>query len=159
MISILSKSKRRRGFSLIEVLIGMVIMSVALLSYFLVNQASSSQSMDAYYEFLGQTLGNETVEFCQGMGHEWAIKYMKKPDLFPLKEWHGVLEKPIFSKTSYFRECDSFERIVEMTRISGGGEGVLITVGIRVKTGNKVRSWMSRSQLEFATVVMEKPAR
>lgn len=137
----------------------MFIMSVALLSYFFINQASSSQSMDAYYEFLGQTIGNETIEFCQGMGHAWAVKYMDKPDIFPLKEWHGVLDKPIFSKTSYFRECDSFERIVEMTKVSGGGSGILISVGIRVKTGNKVRAWMSRSQLEFATVVMEKPAR
>lgn len=159
MTSILPKNKYRRGFSLIEVLIGMVIMSVALFSYFLINQASSSQSMDAYYEFLGQTLGNETIEFCQGMGHAWALKYMEKPDLFPLNEWHGVLDQPIFSKTSYFRECDSFERIVNMNKVTGGGDGILITVGIRVKSGNKVRAWMSRTQLEFATVVMEKPAR
>ena len=159
MISIFQKNKQYRGFSLIEVLLGMVIMAVALLSYFLINQASSSQSMDAYYEFLGQTLGNETVEFCQGMGHAWALKYMEKPDIFPLNEWHGVLNKPIFAKTSYFRECDSFERMVNMSKISGGGEGILVTVGVRVKSNNKVRSWMSRSQLEFATVVMEKPAR
>jgi hypothetical protein len=140
-------------------MIGTVIMAVALLSYFLINQASNSQSMDAYYEFLGQTIGNETIEFCQGMGHAWALKYMDKPDKFPLGEWHGVLEKPIFAVTSYFRECDSFERMVNMSKVSGGGDGILITVGVRVKSGNKVRAWMSRSQLEFATVVMERPAR
>ncbi|MBU1106372.1 MAG: prepilin-type N-terminal cleavage/methylation domain-containing protein [Candidatus Riflebacteria bacterium] len=159
MISIFQKNKQHRGFSLIEVLIGMVIMSVALLSFFLINQTSSSQSMDAYYEFLAQTLGNETVEFCQGMGYAWALKYMDKPDIFPLNEWHGILDKPIFSKTSYFRECDSFERMVNMSKISGGGEGILVTIGVRVKSNNKVRAWMSRSQLQFATIVMEKPAR
>ena len=159
MKSIMRENRKRRGFSLIETLIGMVIMAVALLSYFLINQASSSQSMDAYYEFLGQTLGNETIEFCQGMGFDWAGKYLQNPDLFPLGEWHGVIDRPIFSKTSYFRECDSFERLVNMSKVSGGGEGILVTVGIRVKSGNKVRAWMSRSQLEFATIVMEKPAR
>jgi len=159
MISAFQGNRKKRGFSLIEVMIGSVIMAVALFSYFLINQASSSQSMDAYYEFLGQTIGNETIEFCHGMGHAWALKYMEKPDMFPLNEWHGVLEKPIFSVTSYFRECDSFERMIIMSKVSGGGDGILITVGVRVKSGNKVRAWMSRSQLEFATVVMEKPAR
>ena len=50
------------GFSFIEVLIGMVILQIALLSFFLINQSSSSQSMDAYYEFLANSLGNEVIE-------------------------------------------------------------------------------------------------
>jgi len=154
-----SSVTRKKGFSFIEVLIGMVILQIALLSFFLINQSSSSQSMDAYYEFLGYSIGNEAIEFCQGMGYEWADKYMKTPDLFPLNSWHGVLEKPIFSESSYFRECDSFERNINMQKITTGGQGILITVGVRVKSNNKVKSWLSRSQLEFSTIVMEKPAR
>ncbi|NCB37777.1 MAG: hypothetical protein EOM80_03325 [Erysipelotrichia bacterium] len=150
---------KRGGFSFVEVLIGMVILQIALLSFFLINQSSSSQSMDAYYEFLGHSLGNEAIEFCQGMGYDWAVKYMGKPDLFPLNSWHGVLEKPIFSPASYFRECDSFERLINMQKVSDSGNGVLVTVGVRVKNANKVKSWLSRSQLEFATIVMEKSAR
>lgn len=150
---------KRRGFSFVEVLIGMVILQIALLSFFLINQSSSSQSMDAYYEFLGYSLGNEVIEFTQGMGYEWADKYMSKPDLFPLDSWHGVLEKPIFAPTSYFRECDSFERKITMQKVSGQGNAVLISIEVRVKSNNKVKSWLSRSQLEFATIVMEKPAR
>ncbi len=150
---------KKRGVSFVEVLIGMVILQIALLSFFLINQSSSSQSMDAYYEFLGNTLGNELIEFSQGMGYEWAKKFMKAPDLFPLDTWHGVLEKPIFSSTSYFRECDSFERLVSMRELSGDAGGILVSVGIRVKSNNKVKSWLSRSQLEFSTIVMEKPAR
>lgn len=150
---------KRRGFSFVEVLIGMVILQIALLSFFLINQSSNSQSMDAYYEFLGYSLGNEVIEFTQGMGYEWAIQYTTKPDLFPLDAWHGILEKPIFAPTSYFRECDSFERIVSMKKVSGQGNGVLVSIGVRVKSNNKVKSWLSRNQLEFATIVMEKPAR
>lgn len=150
---------KHRGFSFVEVLIGMVILQIALLSFFLINQSSSSQSMDAYYEFLGHSLGSEVIEFTQGMGYEWAEKYMSKPDLFPLDSWHGVLEKPIFAPTSYFRECDSFERNVVMKKVTGQGNGILVSVGVRVKSNNKVKSWLSRSKLEFATIVMEKPAR
>ncbi len=151
--------KKRRGFSFIEVLIGMVILQIALLSFFLINQSSSSQSMDAYYEFLANSLGNEVIEFVQGMGYEWAVKYLDKPDLFPLGEWHGVLEKPIFAATSYFRECDSFERLINMQKVSSSGDGILVNIEIRVKSGNKVKSWLSRGELAFSTIVMEKPAR
>lgn len=150
---------RKKGFSFVEVLIGMVILQIALLSFFLINQSSSAQSMDAYYEFLGYSLGNEVIEFCQGMGYDWAEKYIGKPDLFPLDTWHGVLDKPIFSQASYFRECDSFERLIEMKKVSAAGKGILITVGVRARSNNKVKAWLSKSQIEFATIIMEKPAR
>jgi len=151
--------KKRRGFSFIEVLIGMVILQIALLSFFLINQSSSSQSMDAYYEFLANSLGNEVIEFVQGLGYEWAVKYLDKPELFPLGVWHGVLEKPLFAATSYFRECDSFERLINMQKVSSSGDGILVNIEIRVKSGNKVKSWLSRGELAFSTIVMEKPAR
>ena len=150
---------RRRGFSFVEVLIGMVILQIALLSFFMINQSSSSQSMDAYYEFLASSLGSEVIEFTQGMGYEWAEKYLDKPDIFPLGTWHGVLEKPIFAATSYFRECDSFERLVSMQKVSSSGNGILVSIQVRVKSNNKVKSWISRGNLAFSTIVMEKPAR
>lgn len=150
---------KRKGFSLIEVLIGMVIMSVALLSFFMINESSNSKSMDAYYEFLAHSLGKELVEFTHGMGYEWAQKYMTKPDLFPLDEWHGILEKPIFSDSTYFREADSFERKVNFKKVSKAGEGILITVDIRVKEKNKAASWLSRNFISYTTIVMEKPQR
>ncbi len=157
-ISVSPRNKRRStgAFSFVEVLIGMVILQIALLSFFLINQSSSSQSMDAYYEFLAASLGSEVIEFTQGMGYEWADKFIIKPDIFPLDTWHGVLEKPIFAATSYFRECDSFERMISMKK---AGNGILVTVQVRVKSNNKVKSWLSRGQLAFSTIVMEKPAR
>ncbi len=159
--SVSPRNKRRStgAFSFVEVLIGMVILQIALLSFFLINQSSSSQSMDAYYEFLAASLGSEVVEFTQGMGYEWADKFIAKPDIFPLDTWHGVLEKPIFAATSYFRECDSFERMISMKKVSSAGNGILVTIQVRVKSNNKVKSWLSRGQLSFSTIVMEKPAR
>ncbi len=157
--SVRNKMHTRRGFSFVEVLIGMVILQIALLSFFLINQSSSSQSMDAYYEFLANSLGSEVIEFTQGMGYSWAEKYIAKPDLFPLGTWHGVLEKPIFAASSYFRECDSFERMISMAKVSSAGNGVLVSVQVRVKSNNKVKSWLSRGNLAFSTIVMEKPAR
>lgn len=150
---------KRKGFSLIEVLIGLVIMSVALLSFFLINESSNTQSMDAYYEFLAHSLGKELVEFTQGMGYEWALKFMDAPDIFPLGTWHGVLEKPIFSDTSYFREAESFERRVNFKKVEKSGKGVLVTVDIRVKEKGRASSWLSRNFISYTTIVMEKPQR
>ncbi len=151
--------KKVAGFSLVEVLIGLVIMQIALLSFFMINESSNTKSMDAYYEFLAESLGKELIEFTHGMGYEWAKKYIDKPDLFPLGSWHGVLEKPIFSDTSYFREADSFERRVNFKKVSKSGEGVLVTIDIRVKENNRAASWLTRNYISFSTLVMEKPQR
>lgn len=150
---------KRKGFSLVEVLIGLVIMQIALLSFFAINESSNSKSMDAYYEFLAHSLGKELIEFTQGMGYGWANKYITKPDLFPLDEWHGVLEKPIFSDSTYFREASSFERRVRLEKVGDSGEGVLVTVDIRVKGRNKASTWLSRNFISYTTIVMEKPQR
>ncbi|GAB4280408.1 MAG: hypothetical protein Kow0029_24950 [Candidatus Rifleibacteriota bacterium] len=150
---------KRFGFSLIEVLIGLVIMQIALLSFFLINESSNTKSMDAYYEFLAHSLGKEVVEFTQGMGYAWAKKYMDKPDIFPLDEWHGILEKPLFSATTYFREADAFERRVNFKKVSKSGEGILVTIDIRVKPKNKAGSWLTRNYIRYTTVVMERPQR
>jgi prepilin-type N-terminal cleavage/methylation domain-containing protein len=150
---------KRKGFSLIEVLIGLLIMQIALLSFFLINESSNTQSMDAYYEFLAHSLGKEIVEFSQGMGYEWAKTYIDKPDLFPLDEWHGILASPVFSETSYFREADSFERRVSFQKVSKSGEGILIKVDIRVKDSNRASAWLTRDSISYSTIVMEKPQR
>jgi prepilin-type N-terminal cleavage/methylation domain-containing protein len=146
----------KKGFSMIEVLIGLVIMQIALLSFFLINQSSNSQSMDAYYEFLAHSLAKEIVEFSQGMGYEWACKYIDKPDIFPLNEWHKVLEYPIFSEASYFKESDSFERRISFQKVSKSGNGILINIDIRVKDNNKASAWFSRNQISYSTILMEK---
>ncbi len=150
---------RKKAFSLVEVLIGLVIMQIALLSFFLINESTNSQSMDAYYEFLAHSLSKEVIEFTHGMGYEWGCKYIDNPDLFPLDEWHSILENPIFSEASYFRETDSFERKVSLSKVSKSGEGILVEVAVRVKENNRASNWLSRNMVSHSTIVMEKPQR
>lgn len=151
---------KRKAFSMIEILIAIVVMSVALLSFFIINQSSNSKSMDAYYEFLGESLGSETIDFCRGMGYNWAMKYLVKPDIFPLNKWHNCLEYPIFGKTTYFRECGSFERKVNFSKVKlANEEGIFVTVEIRTKEDTKVKSWLSRNKLYFSTMIEKVPQR
>ena len=146
------------AFSMIEVLIAIFVMSVALLSFFSINQSSNSKSMDSYYEFLAGSLGEETINFCRGMGADWAIGYMKLPknkqDIFPLGRWCNCKDKPICKGCYYFRECSSFERKVVFKPVKKDGEtGVLVNVLIRTVKNKKARSWLSRDSIAFSTLL------
>lgn len=165
-------TRKKLGFSLIEILVGMFIMAIVLLSFFAINQSSSHQSMDAYYEFIGNTLGNNVIEFCQGMGYEWTNRYIDKPYIFPLDTWHEVVDHSNLSNSTsilpvgHYQEIESyehFERHVVMKKIlgtkEGSGNGILVQIELRIKDENKVRAWMSRNNLKFVTVVMEQPTR
>lgn len=150
---------QRKAFSMVEIIIALVVMQFALFSFFMINHSSNSKTMDAYYEFLGESLGEEVIDFCQGMGYKWALKYIKSPDLFPLNTWHGCLDKPIFERDSYFRECDSFERKVRFSKQTKDGNSILITIEIRTKEKTKVKSWLSQNSLWFSTLLVEEPQR
>ena len=135
-------------------------MAVALLSFFSINQSSNRQSMNSYYQFLGESLGSEVIEFCHGMGYNWAIKYMGKHDVFPLNKWHNCLAYPIFNKTGYFRECGSFERKVTFTKVSDSSSdenAVLVIVKIRTKQNTKAKSWLNSKTLYFSTLIEKEP--
>lgn len=150
---------QRKAFSMVEIIIALVVMQFALLSFFMINHSSNSKTMDAYYEFIGESLGEEVVDFCQGMGYKWALKYIKSPDLFPLNTWHGCLDKPIFDPDSYFRECGSFERIVKFSKQSKDGNSILIKIELRIKEKTRVKSWLSQNVLRFSTLLIEEPQR
>ena len=150
---------QHKGFSMVEIIIALVVMQFALLSFFMINHSSNAKTMDAYYEYLSESLGEEVIDLCHGMGYKWAIKYIKHPDIFPLNKWHSCVAKPIFDKDSYFKECGAFERYVTFTPKTVGGNSILITVKLRVVKNSHAKSWLSRDGLTFSTLLVEEPQR
>ena len=63
--------RRVLGLSLLEIVIAMFFMSIAILSFFTMNQASNQSSMDAYYEFLAFSLAREPIEVFRGFGYDY----------------------------------------------------------------------------------------
>ena len=53
--------------------------------------------------------------------HKAEAKTAAKKDSFCCHKCGFAFEKPIFAATSYFRECDSFERMISMKKVSSAG--------------------------------------
>ena len=68
----MTRSRRRdsRGFSLIELLLAMIFLSLVMLSIMWLNSSSSRSSMDAYYEFMAIQLALEPIEVFRTFGYD-----------------------------------------------------------------------------------------
>ena len=74
---------KRKAFTLVEILIAMFLMSVVILSIFLLNQSANKSSMDAYYEMLCFSLAREPIEVFRGFGYKTMEDIVKDPSLAP----------------------------------------------------------------------------
>ena len=161
--SVSPRNKRRStgAFSFVEVLIGMVILQIALLSFFLINQSSSSQSMDAYYEFLAFSLAREPIEIFRGFGYDY-LKMIADGNVSP-PAWYPVgafkdIDFDLMSDMQYPAEARLFQRQIELTPVNSGKlNGMRIRVTVAAKGQSRVEVWMSRKSVTLESLVMERP--
>lgn len=164
---------KNNGFTLVELLIGLVILLLSLMAFFTVNQSTSSRSMGAYYKYMAFSLGREVIDYSQGMGYKWAVAHMKSTskEPFPLSKdgvsgWHNISDYFIFSKNitgasidlndAYFAECEMFERKIEFKEVNKGKyKGIRIIVQLRMKKGSRVARFLSNKALTFSSTIME----
>jgi prepilin-type N-terminal cleavage/methylation domain-containing protein len=166
---------RRKGFSLVELMIAITILLISLLTFFMVNQSTSSRSMESYYKYMAYSLGNEVINYCQGMGYQWAKAHKDtagatKP--FPLNDWHKVVDNLIFTEgedgeellltDTYFSECNIFERKVEFKEVkipaTNGSRffnGIRVIVNLRMKSNRKISNFLKSGAVKFASTIME----
>lgn len=169
----------RKGFTLVELLIAIFILQMSLMAFLSVNQSTSSKSMGAYYKFMAFSLGKEVIDYCQGMGYEWAASYIDAAAAnspFPLSScdngnWHNVTDYFIFSKNlknetidvndAYFSECNVFERRIEFKKLnipelSGRVfKGIRVTVQLRLQAKSRAVKFLGSEPMTFSTTVME----
>ena len=114
---------KKRGFSLLEVIIAMAFLSVAILSMFWMNRASNQGSMDAYYEFLAFSLAREPIEVFRGFGYDY-LKMIADGNVSP-PSWYPVgamkdIEFDLMSDMQYPAEARLFQRLIELTPVTAG---------------------------------------
>jgi prepilin-type N-terminal cleavage/methylation domain-containing protein len=168
----------KKGFTLVELLIAIFILQISLLAFFSFNQSSNNQSMNAYYKFMAFSLAKETIDYCHGMGYDWAIRHLESNSTrpFPLSntengEWHSIKDYYLFSKNihneqidvndAYISESVSFKRRVELKKIASprddgrAYDAVLVTVQLKPDPKSRAAQFLGNEIISFSSTIME----
>ncbi|MBI3038510.1 hypothetical protein HYY75_05580 [bacterium] len=156
------KSKKKCvGFSLLELIIGMLFMTWALLGFLALNSSSKQGAMDAYFEFIGFQAAQEAIEVLESFGYRWLLTRYMEPNVNPLseypkREWHNVIPKENFY---YPEEVGYFDRWIEVEKISSGeSNAIRITVKVKPKGQSKAMAYLNSSKnISLSTLVFEQP--
>ena len=127
---------KRRGFSLIEVLIAGVILVVALLPLLLLNRSSNQLTLDAYYEFLAVQLAQEPIEVFRAVGYP-ACRSLPN---YPVDSYEAI--DPNDSR--YPAEAGMFDRLISLDLSRPPLCVVTVQVFPRAATG--ARAWLRRGR-------------
>lgn len=139
---------RRRqlsGFSMVELLISMLFLSVTLFSLLTLASSSNRQSMDAQYEFLALALAREPVEVLRSFGYDWLNEYQAHPlPKFPLGTTQ-VKDEEVLQHAPYPADAHGFEREIVLSDVAEGAvKGKKIEVRVRPLLQSRVAAWFRR---------------
>ncbi|MBU1108450.1 MAG: prepilin-type N-terminal cleavage/methylation domain-containing protein [Candidatus Riflebacteria bacterium] len=145
----------KRGFTLIEICIGMLLLSLTLLGFLRINSFASHSAMDAYYKFMAQQLANEPIEVFRAMGYE-RIKNLDKKPLpgYPIGTTESIQEE--VSGERYPVETSLFSRTIELEKVEEDGvKGFLVKVSVFPSGSNKISAWLVRQMVNATGLVIE----
>lgn len=113
---------KRRGLTLLEVMLAAFILAVALGQLVWALSFANRSTLDAYYENLALSLAREPLEIFKGKGYAWTREYLRKPGIpwYPLepvrirqeKSWVGY---PVGAE-DFYRDISIREETVESRR-------------------------------------------
>lgn len=153
---------RKKGFSLIEIIIAMAFITVAILSIFMMNRSSNQSSMDAYYEFLAFSLAREPIEVFRCFGYD-CLKDSLDSGVSPNSRYNTDgnfhdIEFDVLSDLQYPAEARLFQRKIELASVNSGGlSGVKVKVTIAAKGQSRVDVWMRRESVLLESMILERP--
>ena len=145
----------KRGFTLVEVCIGILLLSLVLFSFLKINSFANRSTMDAYYEYMGQQLANEPIEVFRALGYKRLKDAEKKPipgyvinATQKIEEEHPGEKYPI--------EAGLFSRKVELEQIEDDGvKGFLVKVSVFPTEKNKASAWLTNQVITAAGLIIE----
>ena len=153
-LAIEGKSRRHRyGFSLIEILIALVFLSLAFSSMFLFFSSSRRGTQDVYREAIAQTLAQEAVEWLSALGFE-KLTALQSSSANELQSRLGLdtfvkvtaVQLDDGSFINYPEEYRSFERKIQLQSLP---DDRIIIIRVTVQPTD-------RSTLRRGSVVLEK---
>ncbi len=145
------------GFTLLEILLAVFLLSLAVLSVFWTIDQSNRGALDAQYEFLAQSLLREPIEVFRGLGFRRLSEYESRPLAdYPLG-WSslgnpipgGGIQRPV--------EAADFRRHIELKRVDREGhQAIRVTVRVHPVDESRVMSWLSRKEISLEGLILEK---
>jgi len=142
---------KRRAFSLVEILIAMVILSVAMFALLVMNSSSNKGSMDAYYDLQAVQLAKEPLEILSAFGYRWLADPANELPGYPLNRWTTA------SGTSrYPMDANQFERIIERDTVTdGSAKAIRIKVTVRARESENMKKVFLRNQMVLQALIPE----
>jgi Tfp pilus assembly protein PilV len=151
--------KTRMGFSMVEILIAMLFLSVVILSYLVINQQANRGAMDSYYELLAFSLAREPIEVFRSFGFR-DLKMMSDLGaspipIYPVNNWASIQGTGVMQHPA---EAEHFQRRISLSNVSSSGiNAVKVKVEIRTAGQSRVQAWLSRQTIILETLVVEEP--
>lgn len=148
---------QRRGLTFLEVLLTMVLLSVALLALLSTTSSANRGSQDAYYEFMAFSLAKEPIEIFRGFGYHWLSEYEKHPlPPFPL-DWAPISDSQL-GMVLHPAEAASFRRTISLTKVGNDRtRGIRVRVTVAPVGLSRVMAWLSRDEVTMEALIPEKP--
>ena len=166
--------KKRKAFTLVEIMIAMFLMTIVILSVFMLNQNAEKNSMDAYYEMLCFSLAREPIEVFRAFGYNKVLKISKHHELAPLVYRNALDdfaeienkndEDDVNYPFDYPNEVTNFQRYIELN--TDNDDYIKITVMVGPKGGSKAENWLRKKavydnkySVQLDSIIMKTPKR
>jgi hypothetical protein len=132
----------KRGLTLVEVIVGLFVLTVAILPLILINSTSNQMTLDSYYQLQALQLAMEPIEVFRAVGYPQctALPHFPLDYTEDLSSRVGVLPP----------EVGMFERTITMD--TSGPPPYIVTVVVAPRSNSIARYWMRRKN---GTVVMK----
>ncbi len=151
--------KKRKAFTLMEIILAMAMMLIVVLSLFMLNKSSNQSSMDAYYETLCFSLAREPIEVFRGLGYETVLGIYNNKSLCPEPYKIGKNVDITFDPKldlQYPADAELFQRRIDLT-YNKSKKYINIKVTIMPKNLSKAEVWLSRKSIVLESNITEKP--
>ncbi|MBF0499057.1 MAG: prepilin-type N-terminal cleavage/methylation domain-containing protein [Candidatus Riflebacteria bacterium] len=149
---------RRRAFTLTELLISMVLLSLALLPLLWMTTYSNRESMDAYYEIIAFSLAKEPIEVFRSFGYEWLTSYTNHPlTRFPIGT---MVVKPRNTPDQYPFDSELFEREINIAQNDTTQNGIKarrVTVSVHPVKRSRSDAWLRRNEVKLEALIFDGP--
>jgi hypothetical protein len=148
-----SQFSRRKGLTFIEVLVSLMFFAMLIFPLFVLSSMATRGSMDAYYEFLAGSLGQEPIDVFRSLGYKWLVDYSSHPiGDYPLA-WKDLTDSD-WQKVP--TETGVFRRRIEIIPCPAQGDEPKVLL-VRVTIAPKGSTWLSRDQTVVEAFIVEEP--